>query len=900
MAHTRTDITQKGMDQTRDRAAYQKSKTNDAHKDLEVTNEKYLGLTVGSNFLVDVERWHAAYQSQMRQRPGKVAKITSLWPIVRQADGVTLSEERWKDIEKTVSLVLGPGAIAELVRHIPKKPKPNRNAVAGPEQNILVAGYRKLGPYFLPIRNRNRGLRRELIRAIDQLTRRWNQEKDVARIPEMEEVREAKRDGKAIPGENVKYRLLAQILADAEEERWVNAHPAPAVKDYIFPDLEVLTDVKAARLALEKQKYNIKVPAADSGKDKEPTPKAKLGFWRVSHPNWSDRWKEARKNWSKRAKLRTREPQCLIDGLRLIIEAREIFRERLRKLEIDRRCKLAKSKASAFKPRQPIAPPQPQPTPVALKLPDEVRPPDLQLTLPLRMIDALEHCGLAPFTTPEEVSKILSRIHASVYRPQADPDWLIVAGCKEKLPRNDALLSIQFALLRGAIRSAPGLSTQAHFYFGGERVAAQFHNFRAPALDPFAPCWREAFEALHDPSVMDAWYEALVEVTPPGTERRSDTPWENSVTFYQYLRGRAELPEPIAAALTAVHFRLPHGSPANFIAGLNFHLGLNKETEFKIHLPRAKADDPVKVLLPIPEPAPLHKGPPTPSPFDAAKLQKVKAPAPTTEQVPQYVTNRKGKKKKKAMENSPEWDRSYNPFYSEQPVEISADEMIGLALFEITGDEVPPRTVDQLRECLERSGEIRVERLENSGQTLVLRSAHNRGRVGLIEMKLAITLALIDAKLPNEASTRSKARLKFFDNSQPPPSSKDALTCERMSGLVDYAWPHIQSFIADEEKLRLWTHAFYRSRLRKEGRERAAILFDALVGCGLDSAAVHLLVLSQLRDQMSLVPAVTNHIRSDVRQARPNHDRKEGDQLISCALREVASSDPQPEGRGSP
>lgn len=121
------------------------------------------------------------------------------------------------------------------------------------------------------------------------------------------------------------------------------------------------------------------------------------------------------------------------------------------------------------------------------------------------------------------------------------------------------------------------------------------------------------------------------------------------------------------------------------------------------------------------------------------------------------------------------------------------------------------------------------------------------------------------------------------------------MSCQQVLDLLDYGWPQVEAFLANRNECELWNRAFQRSGAAKEGRQRAAAIFSRLAEACVDSVAVHLLVLSQLRGQMSLLPAVIHYIRSHATQPTIDHDGNDALPLIKRILGEVVSTDPLPE-----
>jgi hypothetical protein len=894
MAYCRTNIAHNNLRQTRKVSVYLEDKTHKRHLDLEIPQAKYFGLTTATTFERDVEMRRRSYQRHMRYRPGKKARSTTLWPIIRQPDYVTLTDKRWEELDDTIKLVLGIGVIAKVVKHIPHQEKPGRKGIPGPEYNILECSYRKMGPFIVPVRVASRSQRREIIQMVDQVTRRWNREKGAERIPEMS-IMHMRRTGKD-------YRSVAEVLAQLEESAWAKANPTPTHKDaFLFPKIAILKDGRSALNALRAKGYEIKTaeealppltPSAigkkQHGKAKA-TPKAKLGYWWVRNPEWDAKQKQR----SKKKTACQRRPRCMLDGLRLLCEARSIFRTRLRQKEQEWRLAQKATKVRLHVPEM-MPTNQIEPTRVAFspakqankEMSAAIKPPRdrdmVRPTVPVppilrKIIRAAEICRDTPFMTAAQASHMLADMQYPVIAAQADPHWLQLG--RHRLARNEALLAIQLACIRGTLLRS-NRAHQAEFYFEAcQGVECLTGGLVEEPLDAFDPCWFIAFEKLQKTELQDAWFDAVEDVAKMTNEHHGN-PMEKTMLFNRRLAGQTDLNPLTAFLLTSVHFRFSDRPFHEFVNTFQRRLSLSDLNA--LSLPHVEAHASTPVLNPLPSQyPPLPKGCIPPSPFEEIEAKKQKAPEPmrVAGEIDPTVETKKKAQAKSAEQNTlrkPEMRRANvmestderksvlsQPSAPVKPSEfqrivLRPEDMILLVIGGVTAHDSPPTTRDGLNRFI-TAREAYIHAQDQSGETLVLRTEHLEAIVSRSALQLGIWLAIIDANLPQEACTKSEQRLHFLVPTEMP-STQYAKTCDQLIDVAKKCWQKVKVALQDDEMSKMWINAFHSSRDTEDGCQRAADIYGRLTQAGLDRNVVALLVLSQLGANIPLAKALIRNM----------------------------------------
>jgi hypothetical protein len=768
--------------------------------------------------------------------------------------------------------VLGLGIMGELVPHIPQKEKKPGHGIPGPEQNALVSTIKKIGPYLFHYRSSTRSLHRELVRAMDQLTRTWNLEKGATKIQEMPQVR-AERIGKD-------HRLLHEVLADIEESKWLAKNFAP--KDALVfrrPSLHILKDDVSARKALLTRGFEIKTYTAEPEqcepgvKTNNPSvPKAKIGFWRVTSLGWDAK----REMLAKRMPARPRRPACLVDGLQVICEARELFRRRLLEREMEwirqkRQEKLEQDRQRAAEEKT-VAVPGP---PVVLRRLPPLIPPEL--------IVAAEKAHATPLQNSKDARLLFARLNHPVRAHQPDRASLeLGAGTRQMVvPQHEVLVVLQLALLRGLLLSHHR-AAQAEFYF----VMSQPGDFGASEhktlmLDPFDACWQEAYEVLKNPMHQDDWYDALLAVKDVTQKNPKCRPTTKAALFFQYLHTKVGMRSSVAFVLTSLHFRSSSEPFASFTAGLQQEiqtLGLPAAI-----LPAtAKANDPRTVVAPLPPFPGLPKAPmPTPD-FrqqekrkEAKELDRENELTQKRRQAPHREKQTVEQVKTKVHVAKPEQANDQTASRTAaQPVappqaavqapprnqprartQLPPHEFIPLWFIPaMQKDDTLPQSAEDV-EKLARRADVTIAQQTNSDELVLRSKADFESVVDRSTLKLSLALAIVYAGLPKDARATGGHPLKFQGASNVTPNKA---ACERVLQELEEYWPLINRAWRQPELKEVWTSAFRTSAAEPDGNRRLELIFRSLIKAGIDANLAMALVLSQLRGDFRQLDPLVN------------------------------------------
>jgi hypothetical protein len=841
----------------------------DKHLGITLGKAKYIGLTLGRAFARTLNRIQRAYWAINELKPGPKPKVISEWAIVRQPHDTKLDQKKQQQLDDAFIAALGPGAIAKFVTHTPTIEKVSGEGIPGPEQNALASACKKIGPYIIRLRSSTRNLRRELMRAMDQLVRQWNQaEKDQEKkIPEVPDVRAAKikKD----------HRLLHEVLADIEENLWLKQHPEPKdVSVFEHPVLNATRNRETAQAALRRRGFDVEqetdreeFPSASRRKHKKaPVPKAKIGFWRVT----SAAWEAKRIMMTKRNKPDQAEPACLIDSLRILCEARTLFRARLKEREKEWIKEQERIRTAEERQEKETVPVLTQRSPQH-RLPPLVAP---------ELIVAAEKNQQPLLKNAAEASRLFTMLEYPVRRDQPSPDMLELGAGTRTLtqPRNELLIAMQLAKLRGLILRC-GRRMVAEFYFVHSQ-ATDFTaaNARFGPRDPFDPCWQEAYARLQNPMHQEDWYDALDAVAAETKNRGPLRATQKAARFYRYLRVNKGMPSQVALLLACMHFRSSAVPFTALIASL--------QTDIQaLGLPRAVQPGPAKAetretaitalpqfppLPKTPPPAPAweeqHKpeqepkrdtptklAPPTTTPKNKPNVvdqQKPKAPVPATAHHQASTPAPSPEEKPSPPEEDKSWQRK-----PEAPMEMPPTFILSELTSHLTQQDSPPVHDEDVDGIVNRCG-FSIVSADGEIGTVAIVSDYFKAVVHRSALKLALWLAVIDQALPKESRASGPHRIRFEGQHEFTVSKQ---TCESLLQMLDAQWLHIMEVLEKPRVREIWTRA-YRSSLTEHGILRAAAIHGQLTEAGIDANVATALVLSQLRGELGYTEKLFDRI----------------------------------------
>jgi len=541
---------------------YIKNRTNDRHKDIGVSEEEYLGpANSEASFNHECLARLRKYRKQRRFARGRKSRALSQWDIERAPDNTRFSKGQLSSLITVAEGILGPGACAEITFHVPTEKKRRPSGVPGPELNVLFANHLQFGSFIIPVRIPGRNLRREFMRAYDLYQRKLNRV-IAAPIEDMGSVLARKRN----------EPLLSEVLAALEERRWREARAANYGKARSKPEpiFGVLASTSTLTAALEDEEYLF---LRSKGTETEPVDETVLGlelanqvaddFVYVTHWRWEERRKEqaAKRNRKRERKYYEQEPRCRIDLLRILMEARVLWRERLRELEqqlsaeqegqqktisitlVDARDESRTKTPPAFTQRW-----------------HGLKPPLIPAQITMR---AEQRMNL-PLLHQEDAPVAFFQLGFPVRKddPAANTLTLQGAGALIEVPRDEALVGLQLAAARR-------LFGEAGYYFtDGQGDDCLISSKSGCPLDPFAPVWTKYHDNFSTFYRQESWRSAFDHVEGLAKDNPAMTPLEKAAQFYCYLVKHESIGPAESLFMTSLHFRSSTRSCSQFLRSL--------------------------------------------------------------------------------------------------------------------------------------------------------------------------------------------------------------------------------------------------------------------------------------------------------------------------------------------
>lgn len=508
---------------TKRASLYLPNKKLESHKDIDIPDTEFLGLTTEKTFVADCGAAWAQARKTRRCARGRKAQAKSLWPMQRMADNAELSEKQRAGLRDIVTKVLGPGAKAQINYHIPSENKRRATGVPGLEINPLCAAQRQIGPFQLPVRHNKRSLRRELMRGADLMEEEINATRTQdGRIRTMPEVLKERRTEQAIA-----KRLVS---LEEKEAAFQRKNGTTQAEPYIL-----LKSLQSVKEALANEGYVVeemkrRATLAEPGQQDHL-----VWIW---HWEWLKRLEQARKKKAEKDKEEKQAEQkrklIQIDLLRILLEARALFRERLTAVQQSREKVLREELELRETVRQKVL----------------AAGTDKLALLPGNLLNRAEQRVRGPII-PNNAASVLQQLGCALVQDQPDKNRIVIRtaeGSEAKLYRDHLLISLQVAPARSHFA---GVS----FFFEHDPlgVSVKLPTSATPPLDPFHPIWTKYQRGLEEHPRQELWMAAYNDVLNKHSSHKL-TALEKTVFFYHFLVQNRICPEE-ALFMTALHFR---------------------------------------------------------------------------------------------------------------------------------------------------------------------------------------------------------------------------------------------------------------------------------------------------------------------------------------------------------
>ena len=333
-----------------------------SHAHVDLTPHRIHGLTTSQNYLRDIAQVKTVYLHQRRFKPGARLRILNDWQIITDAPGVLLSPTALQQLADMIYRTGGPGIIGKYNEHVKQAADKTTGIVPGPDGNYRMSSVRRLGPFLLRRRDNQKSEYR-MLKVANEVVRLKLQDQENIYFPDTDAKREAAR-------KQAKKLLRSEELALDEWNRLKKRLQADGGDVNFNDSTSLLKNTDSARQVLKSRGYEFTARKLPAGLAGDSNPFAHHLFT-ITHPDWVAK---RVKNAKKPIPSKSRAPECSVDLLVYLAEARQLVREYHRQHLAD--LEKAKTQPSPAEASAPIPAPEATARPsVSCGTPDKVTPP---------------------------------------------------------------------------------------------------------------------------------------------------------------------------------------------------------------------------------------------------------------------------------------------------------------------------------------------------------------------------------------------------------------------------------------------------------------------------------------------------------------------------------------------